>query len=131
MIKKRMDLPERDAQLGRVLAEVVPVRARTEAEWAALEARIVAGAALRLARRRRGVWYGEVAVRSRALLASAAMILLVLGGMLYWTPRTGGAYGDGAGELVEVLGEEEVRLLFPGLEDTDVLLAAALTYVEE
>jgi hypothetical protein len=125
MSEDRDVFPERDDGLGSLLAEVEPRRARSEAEWGSLEAGIVAAAELPLARRRRG-WLAPVMERARPLAAAAAVVLLVLGGVVYATPRQALTFADVSAELIDLLGEEEVRSFFPGADDPDRLLEAAI-----
>jgi hypothetical protein len=121
----RDGFPERDDRLGRLLAEIEARRERSEVEWGALEADIVAKAELPLARRRRS-WLAPVMERARPLAAAAAVALLVLGGVVYVTPRPISSFADVSAELINLLGEEEVRSFFPGADDPNRLLEAAL-----
>lgn len=125
MSEDRVVFPERDDRLGRLLEEIEPGRERSDAEWASLEADIVAAAELPLARRRRG-WLTPVMERARPLAAAAAVALLVLGGVVYTTPRPATSFADVSQELINLLGEEEVRSFFPGADDPNRLLEAAL-----
>lgn len=125
MIKDNGEFPDRDAELGERLAQAAPTRRRSEAEWTSLEARILAGAELPLARRRRDGWSRALAARGRMLAAAAVVVLLVLGGMVYTTPSPGTAFSQASAELVDLLGEEEVRSFFPGADDPHRLLEAA------
>jgi hypothetical protein len=124
MSDDRVVFPERDERLGQWLAEIDPRRARSDEEWAGLEARIGAAAELPLARRRRG-WLGPVMERARPLAAAAAVALLVLGGIVYTTPRSATSFAEVSAELIDLLGEEEVRSFFPGADNPDRLLEAA------
>jgi hypothetical protein len=117
--------PERDEALGRLLAEAAPLRVRTEADWTALRSRIVASAELSLARRR-AAWWSPVAEHARAFATAAAVALVVLGGIVYMTPRADASFAEISAELMELLGEEELRTFFPGVDDPDSLLEAAL-----
>jgi hypothetical protein len=117
--------PERDEALGRLLAEAAPLRVRTEADWTALRSRIAASAELPLARRR-AAWWSPVAEHARAFATAAAVALVVLGGIVYMTPRADASFADISAELMELLGEEELRTFFPGVDDPDRLLEAAL-----
>jgi hypothetical protein len=118
--------PERDERLGRALADATSPRARSAEEWASLRSGIVAAAELPLARRRRAGWRAPLAERAPSLAAAAAVVLLVLGGMVYMTPRVDPAFADMSAEFVELLGEEEMHDYFPGVDDPERLLEAAL-----
>jgi negative regulator of sigma E activity len=125
MKEEKPGFPARDAELGELLAEAASGRSRSEAEWASLEARVSAAGALPLARRRRA-WPATVMARARPLAAAAVVVLVVLGGVVWMTPRPMAAYADVSAELIELLGEEEVRSFFPGVDDPDRLLEAAI-----
>jgi hypothetical protein len=125
MSEDRVAFPERDDRLSRLLAEVEPRRERSDAEWRSLEAEILAAAELPLARRRRG-WLVPLLEGARPLAAAAAVALLVLGGVVYVTPRPVSSFADVSAELIDLLGEEEVRSFFPGADDRDRLLEAAI-----
>jgi anti-sigma-K factor RskA len=118
--------PERDERLGRALAEATSPRTRSAEEWASLRSRIVAAAEVPLARRRRVGWWAPLAERAPALTAAAAVVLLILGGMVYLTPRVDPAFADVSAEFAELLGEEEMHDYFPGVDDPERLLEAAL-----
>lgn len=125
MTERDESFPDRDERLGRLLEAAAPVRARSGAEWTALRGRITAAAELPLARRR-GNWWWPVAEHARGLAAAAVVALLVLGGAVYATPRAEVVVGDVSIELIDLLGEEEVEIFFPGADDPDRLLEAAL-----
>ncbi len=126
MSEDRHIIPDRDEALGRLLAKVEPRRERSEAEWSALETRIAGSVELPLARMRRRSWLSPVLDRARPMAAAAAVVLLFLGGVVYLTPRPAATVADFSAELIELLGEEEVRSIFPGADDTDRLLEAAI-----
>lgn len=117
--------PDRDERLGRALAEATSPRERSDGEWASLRGRIVEAAALPLARRRRG-WWTPLAERAPGLAVAAAVVLLVLSGIVYTTPRVDTSFADLSAELMELLGEEEIQSFFPGANDRERLLEAAL-----
>lgn len=119
------EFPVPDDRLGELLADAAPVTARSAEDWARIEARVVAAAALPLARRRRIGWSTPLAERARGFAAAAAVALLIMGGMVYATATPGGSFAEVSAELMELLGEEEVRSYFPGIDDTDRLLEAA------
>jgi hypothetical protein len=118
--------PERDDHLARRLAEAAPVRPRSTEEWAAVEARVLDSGKLALARRRRSGWPVLLATHARGLAAAAAILILLLGGLVYATPRPAAVFVQATSELIELLGEEEVRAFFPGMYDPDRLLEAAI-----
>jgi hypothetical protein len=126
MSRDNHGMPERDEGLARLLSAAEPRRARSEAEWASLEARIVGAAELPLARLRRRDWLAPVLDGARPMAAAAAVVLLVLGGVVYVTPRPVASFAEVSAELIELLGEEEVQTFFPGADDPDRLLAAAI-----
>jgi hypothetical protein len=126
MKEDRFDLADRDEELGRWLSAAEPRRARSEAEWVSLESRISAAAELPLARIRRRAWLAPVLARAEPLAAAAAVVLVVLGTWVYATPRPVPSFADVASELIELIGEDEVRSFFPGADDPDRLLQAAL-----
>jgi hypothetical protein len=125
MSEDGMGFPERDDRLGRLLAETAPLRERSDAEWAALEAAILAAAELPLARPR---WDWGVPVQrwGRSALVAAAVAVLVLGGVVQRTARPASTFAEVSAELIDLLGEEEVRSYFPGADDPDRLLEAAI-----
>jgi hypothetical protein len=118
--------PVRDERLAALLAEAAPVRERSEPEWTSLQARIVDRARLELARRRRTGWHVALTGLGPRLALAASITALVLGGMVYATPRPGAAFLQASAELIDLLGEEEVRSFFPGVNDPDRLLEAAI-----
>lgn len=120
------DFPARDHRLARLLDDGVPASTRSEEDWSDLAARVVAAGALPLARRRRIGWSAPLAERARGFAAAAVITLLVMGGMVYATGTSGPSFTDISAELTELLGEEEFRSLFPGIDDTDRLLEAAI-----
>lgn len=118
--------PARDETLARALDDAAPVGVRSDAEWKTLQDRVVAAAELPLARRRRLVSSASVAEWARGFGAAAAIALLMLGGLVYLAPGAAAPFADVSAELFELLGEDEVREYFPGIDDPDRLLEAAL-----
>lgn len=117
--------PDRDERLGRALADATRPRERSDAQWTSLRGRIVGAAQLPLARARRN-WWAPLMERAPGLAAAAAVVLLILGGIVYATPRADTSFADLSAELIELLGEEEVQSFFPGVNDPERLLEAAL-----
>lgn len=118
--------PARDEELARALGEATSGRVRSDAEWRALRGRIVAAAELPLARRRREGSATSVTEWARGFAAAAAIAFLVLAGLVYMAPGAAVPFADVSAELIELLGEDEVREYFPGMDDPDRLLEAAL-----
>jgi hypothetical protein len=118
--------PARDERLRQALDQAAPLRARSDEEWAALAGRVVAAAELPLARRRRVGWAAPLADRAGGFAAAAAVILLIMGGLVYQTGSSGASFAEVSAELMDLLGEEEVKSFFPGIDDSDHLLEAAL-----
>lgn len=116
--------PDRDERLGRALADATSPRERSDAQYASLRGRIVGAAQLPLARRRRS-WWAPFMERAPGLAAAAAVVLLILGSIVYATPRADTSFADLSAELIELLGEEEVQSFFPGANDPERLLEAA------
>jgi hypothetical protein len=118
--------PDRDERLGRALADATSPRARSPEEWASVQARIRAAAELPLARRRRVGWWVSLAERAPGLAAAAAVVLVVLGSIVYATPRVDTTFGNVSAEFMDLLGEDGLHDYFPGAEDPERLLEAAL-----
>jgi len=118
--------PARDEKLARSLREAVADRDRSDAEWRSLRGRIAAAAELPLARRRRRGGPASVVEWARGFAAAAVIAFAVLGGLVYLAPGAAVPFADVSAELFELLGEEEVREYFPGIDDPDRLLEAAL-----
>lgn len=120
------EFPARDERLAKALADAAPATARSEEEWAVLEARMIAAGELPLARRRRTGWAAPLADRARGFAAAAAIILLIMGVMVYATGTHGASFAEVSADLMELLGEEELNSFFPGIDDRDRLLEAAI-----
>jgi hypothetical protein len=119
--------PERDEGLRRFLGEIEPRRERSEAEWVSLEADIVAAAAPSLAR----LGWGSltpVMTWARPMAVAAALAVAVLGGVVYATPRPASPLADVPSELIDLVGDAEVQSYFPGADDPDRLLEAAIAW---
>ncbi len=118
--------PGRDERLARMLAETAPAGGRSETDLESLRRRIMDAAELPLARRRRQGGFAAVTEWAQGFAAAAVVAFLVLGGLVYVAPGTGVPFAEVSAELIELLGEEEVRDYFPGMDDPDRLLEAAL-----
>jgi hypothetical protein len=118
--------PPRDERLGRALEAADPIRLRGDEGWNELRERISDAARMPLARRRRAVWYGPLTEQARSLGAVAAVLLIVLGTLVYSTPRTQPVVAEAAPTQVDLLSEEEFRAYFPGMDNPDRLLEAAI-----
>jgi len=118
--------PPRDERLGRALAAADPIRLRGDEGWNELRGRITDAARMPLARRRRAVWYVPLTEQARSLGAVAAVLLIVLGTLVYSTPRTQPVVAEAAPTQVDLLSEEEFRAFFPGMDNPDRLLEAAI-----